>query len=114
MKKTHLNLPDDSFQFPRHQNTKTVPKASLHTQNKQLYHRHIQNLGHHCNYLNNGFKLILLLFTKINSPSQSITIGLLAEFVVLRTKTAFVAGDVVVDGDVAVVTSGDIVVSAQG
>ena len=49
-----------------------------------------------------------------NSPSQSITIGLFADFAVLRTKTAFVAGDVVVAGAVAVVISGAVVVSAQG
>ena len=50
----------------------------------------------------------------MNSPSQSITIGLLADSFVLRTKTALVAGDVVVAGAVEVVTSGAIVVSAQG
>ena len=50
----------------------------------------------------------------MNSPSQSITIGLLAEFLVLRTKTAFVVGDVVVAGAVGVVMSGAVVVSAQG
>ena len=53
-------------------------------------------------------------FSKINSPSQSITIGLLAELNVLRTRTALVAGDVVVAGAVEVVTSGAVVVSAQG
>ena len=50
----------------------------------------------------------------MNSPSQSITIGLLAAFLVLRTKTAFEVGDVVVAGAVEVVTSGAAVVSAQG
>ena len=40
--------------------------------------------------------------------------GLFAIFCVLRTKTAFVAGDVVVAGGGAVVTSGAVVVSAQG
>ena len=50
----------------------------------------------------------------MNSPSQSITIGLLAAFVVLRTKTALVAGDVVVAGVVEVVTAGAVVVSAHG
>ena len=49
-----------------------------------------------------------------NSPSQSITIGLFAELYVLRTRTALVAGDVVVAGAVAVVISGAVVVSAQG
>ena len=49
-----------------------------------------------------------------NSPSQSITIGLFAEFCVLRTRTALVAGDVVVAGAVAVITTGAVVVSAQG
>ena len=48
-----------------------------------------------------------------NLPFQSITIGLLAAFDVLRTKTAFVAGDAVVVGAVGVVTSGAVVVSAQ-
>ena len=47
-------------------------------------------------------------------PSQSITMGLFAGFLVLRTKMAFVAGDVVVAGIVAVVVSGAVVVSAQG
>ena len=42
------------------------------------------------------------------------TMGLFAAFFVLRTKTAFVAGDVVVTGAVAVVVSGTVVVSAQG
>ena len=41
------------------------------------------------------------------------TIGLLSEYLVLRTKTAFEVGDVVVAGDVEVVTSGAVVVSAQ-
>ena len=50
----------------------------------------------------------------MNSPSQSITIALFAAFFVLRTKTALVAGDVVVAGAVGVVTSGAVVVSAQG
>ena len=50
----------------------------------------------------------------MNSPSQSITIGLFAAFDVLRTNTAFVAGDVVVGGTVGVVKSGAVVVSAQG
>ena len=49
----------------------------------------------------------------MNSPSQSITIGLFAPLDVLRTKTALVAGDVVVAGAVGVVTSGAVVVSAQ-
>ena len=60
----------------------------------------------------------------MNSPFQWITIGLLS-YLVLRTKTALVAddvvvasvvvaGDVVVAGVVGVVTSGAIVVSAQG
>ena len=48
------------------------------------------------------------------SPFQSITIGLLAALYVLRTKTALTAGDVVVGGDVGVVISGAVVVSAQG
>ena len=39
------------------------------------------------------------------------TIGLLAAFLVLRSKTAFVAGGVVVAGTVDVVTSGAVVVS---
>ena len=47
-------------------------------------------------------------------PSQSITIGLLLVLYVLRTKTAFDVGDVVVAGTVEVVTSGAVVVSAQG
>ena len=50
----------------------------------------------------------------MNSSSQSITIGLFAELNVLRTKTAFVVGDVVVNGAIEVVTSGAVVVSAQG
>ena len=50
----------------------------------------------------------------MNLPSHSITIGLFATFDVLRTKSAFVAGDVVVAGAVEVVTSGAVVVSAQG
>ena len=50
----------------------------------------------------------------MNLPFQSITIGLFAIFDVLRTKTAFVVGDVVVAGAVEVVTSGAVVVSAQG
>ena len=61
----------------------------------------------------------------MNSPSQSITIGLFAALYVLRTKTAFVvgdvvaasvvvAGDVVVAGTEGVVISGAVVVSAQG
>ena len=50
----------------------------------------------------------------MNSPSQSITIGLFAALNVLRTKTAFVAGDVVVVCAVGVVTSGAVVVSTQG
>ena len=50
----------------------------------------------------------------MNSPSQSITIGLFAAFISRRTKTALVAGDVVVAGTVGVVTSGAVVVSAQG
>ena len=49
-----------------------------------------------------------------NLPSQSITMGLFAALYVLRTKTAFVAGDVVVAGTVAVVISGAVVVPAQG
>ena len=40
--------------------------------------------------------------------------GLFAVFRVLKTNTAFVAGDVVVAGGVAVVISGAVVVSAQG
>ena len=59
-------------------------------------------------------QVLIGLFSKTNSPSQSITIGLLAANDVLRTKTAFVAGDVVVAGAVGVVTSGAVVVSAQG
>ena len=50
----------------------------------------------------------------MNLPSQSITMGLFAVLYVLRTKTALVAGDVVVAGAVEVVTSGAVVVSAQG
>ena len=50
----------------------------------------------------------------MNIPCQSITIGLFAASSVLRTKTALVAGDVVVAGTVTVVTSGAVVVSAQG
>ena len=50
----------------------------------------------------------------IHSPSQSITIGLFEPVDVLRTKTALVAGDVVVAGAVEVVTSGTVVVSAHG
>ena len=49
----------------------------------------------------------------MNSPSQSITMGLFAAFDVLRTKTALVLGDVVVACAVEVVT-GAVVVSAQG
>ena len=40
--------------------------------------------------------------------------GLFAAFRVLRSKTAFATGDVVVTGAVAVVTSGAVVVSVQG
>ena len=54
------------------------------------------------------------LFSEINSPSQSITIGILVSFLVLRTNTALVTGVVVVAGAVEVVTSGAVVVSAQG
>ena len=54
------------------------------------------------------------LFAKVNSPSQSIIIGLFAGFDVLRTKTALIVGDVVVAGVVGVVASGAVVVSAQG
>ena len=50
----------------------------------------------------------------MNSPSHSITIGLFAAFDVLRTRTALVAGDVVVAGAVGVVISGVVVVPAQG
>ena len=61
----------------------------------------------------------------MNSPSQSITIGLLVDSFVVRTKTALaagnvvvagvvVAGDVVIAGVVGVVTSGAVVVSEQG
>ena len=50
----------------------------------------------------------------MNLPSQSITIGLLLVFNVLRTKTAFEVGDVVVADAVEVVTSGAVVVSTQG
>ena len=42
------------------------------------------------------------------------TIGLFAALCVLRTNTALVAGGVVVAGVVGVVTSGAVVVSAQG
>ena len=42
------------------------------------------------------------------------TIGLFAGSLVLRTNTALVAGDVVVDGATGVVTSGAVVVSVQG
>ena len=41
-------------------------------------------------------------------------IGLLAALFVLRTKTAFVVGDVVVAGAIGVVISGAVVVSSQG
>ena len=58
-------------------------------------------------------KVLIGLFSKTNSPSQSITIGSFEEYDVLRTKTALVAGDVVVAGAVEVVTSGAVVVSAQ-
>ena len=50
----------------------------------------------------------------MNKPSQSITIGLLAALLVLRTKTAFEVADVVVAGAVEIVTSGAAVVSVQG
>ena len=50
----------------------------------------------------------------MNLPSQSITIGLLSALYELRTETAFEVGDVVVAGAVEVVTSGAVVVSAQG
>ena len=50
----------------------------------------------------------------MNSPSQSITIGLFVDSYVLSTRTALVAGGVVVAGAVAVVTTGAVVVSAQG
>ena len=50
----------------------------------------------------------------MNSPSHSITIGLFSGFAVLRTKIAFVVGDVVVAGVVGVVISGVVVVPAQG
>ena len=40
-----------------------------------------------------------------NLPSQSITIGLLAAFLVLRTKTALARGDVVVGVVVGVVAT---------
>ena len=50
----------------------------------------------------------------MNRPCQSITIGLFAALNVLRTKTALVVGDVVVAGTVGVVTTGAVVVSAQG
>ena len=46
-------------------------------------------------------------------PSQSMTMGLFAALLVLKSKTAFVAGDVVVTGTVGVV-SGAVVVSVQG
>ena len=42
------------------------------------------------------------------------TIGLFAALLVLRTKTALVAVEVVVAGAVGVVTSGAVVVSMQG
>ena len=41
------------------------------------------------------------------------TMGLFVSVRVLRTKTAFLVGDVVVTGAVAVVVSGTVVVSAQ-
>ena len=47
----------------------------------------------------------------INLPSQLMTMGLLAAFLVLRSKTAFVAGGVVVAGAVDIVISGAVVVS---
>ena len=50
----------------------------------------------------------------MNKPSQSITIGLLAALLVLRTKTAFEVGDVFVAGAVEIVTSGAAVVFVQG
>ena len=50
----------------------------------------------------------------IYSPSQPTTIGLLPVFLVLRTKTALVTGDVVVAGAVDVVTAGVVVVSVHG
>ena len=42
----------------------------------------------------------------LNSPLKSTIIGLLSEFLVLKTRTAFPVGDVVVTGTVAVVVSG--------
>ena len=48
-----------------------------------------------------------------NLPLKSTIIGLLFEFRVLSTRTAFPVGDVVVDGTVAVVTSGVDVGSRQ-
>ena len=50
------------------------------------------------------------LISSLNVPSQSMTIGLFATFFVLKTKTAFIGGDVVVSGAVEVVTSGTVVV----
>ena len=48
-----------------------------------------------------------LSFYKLNLPSKSITIGLLFELCVLKTRTAVPAGEVrVVAGDVDVVDSG--------
>ena len=49
----------------------------------------------------------------LNLPLKSTIIGLLFAFLVLRTRTAFPVGDVVVDGTVAVVTSGADVGSRQ-
>ena len=114
-----MDLPDDcSNQDP--QNTKTGPSTSLHSHNEQLLQLHIQNWDRHWNYL----QIIVWIFNCIrtyelydviwsNIPSQSTTMGLFAALYVLRTKTAFVAGDVVVAGTVTVVISGDVVVSSQ-
>ena len=52
---------------------------------------------------------------KLNLPSKSITIGLLFEFRVLKTRTAVPAGEVsVVAGAVGVVDSGAVVVDNSG
>ena len=49
----------------------------------------------------------------MNLPSNSTIIGLLFEFLVLKTSTALPFGDVVVTGTVAVVTSGAGVVAVH-
>ena len=49
----------------------------------------------------------------MNLPSQLTTMGVFVSFLVLNTKTAFVAGGDVVAGVVEVEISGEVVVSPQ-